>query len=236
MITCLIIDDEPFARDALCDQLAQHAELAVIGQCSNAIEAMQLITKLKPQLIFVDIQMPKITGLEMVAMLDPDTMPRVVFVTAYDEYAIKAFENHAFDYLLKPVDEKRLQTTINRVKKDLAPRSLELILPKQLEHVPCYCGNRLKVINVDEVEFAFSDLSGIHVTTCLEQVHTHLTLKVLEEKTHLVRCHKQYLVAPNAISEILVQENGAEVLTHSGKRVPVSRRFLKPLKQLFGFH
>ncbi|MCL1041472.1 two-component system response regulator BtsR [Shewanella marisflavi] len=236
MITCLIIDDEPFARDALDDQLSAYPDIQVIGQCSNAIEGMQAIGKLKPQLIFVDIQMPKISGLEMVAMLDPDSMPRVVFVTAFDEYAIKAFDNHAFDYLLKPVDEARLATTIARVRRDLHQQPLDAVLPTQLEHVPCYCGNRLKVINVEEVEFAFSDLSGIHVNTGHEQVHTHLTLKVLEEKTDLVRCHKQYLVSPQAISEIVILENGAEVLTHSGKTVPVSRRFLKPLKQLFGFH
>lgn len=236
MIRCLIIDDEPFARDALQELLNVYDDIEVIGQCANAIEAMQSISKLKPDLIFLDIQMPKITGLEMVAMLDPDTMPRVVFVTAYDEYAIQAFDNHAFDYLLKPIDEARLQTSIHRLRKDLTQPSLSAILPTTLEHVPCYCGNRLKVINVSDVECAFSDLSGIHVTTANEQVHTHLTLKVLEEKTALVRCHKQYLVAPHAISEIVMQENGADVITHSGKTIPVSRRFLKPLKQLFGFH
>lgn len=235
MITCLIIDDEPFARESLHDLLSVYDDINVIAQCSNAIEAMQSIAKLKPNLIFVDIQMPKISGLEMVAMLDPDTMPRIVFVTAYDEYAIKAFDNHAFDYLLKPVDESRLLTTLNRIRKEQVQRSLAPVLPTLLEHLPCYCGNRLKVINVDEVEFAFSDLSGIHVVTRLEQVHTHLTLKVLEEKTELVRCHKQYLIAPHAISEIIMQESGAEVLTHSGRHVPVSRRFLKPLKQIFGF-
>ncbi|QYJ84788.1 two-component system response regulator BtsR [Shewanella mesophila] len=235
MITCLIIDDEPFARESLSDLLSVHQDIDVIDHCCNAIEAMQSIAKYKPELIFVDIQMPKISGLEMVAMLDPDTMPKVVFVTAYDEYAIKAFDNHAFDYLLKPIDEARLQTTIERIRKEQVQRSLAAVLPTQLEHVPCYCGNRLKVINVDDVEFAFSDLTGIHVTTSQEQVHTHLTLKVLEEKTELVRCHKQYLVAPHAISEIIVQENGAEIVTHSGKQIPVSRRFLKPLKQIFGF-
>ncbi|MCL1050925.1 two-component system response regulator BtsR [Shewanella abyssi] len=235
MITALIIDDEHYAREELADLLSESSDIEIIGQCSNAIEALQMITKLKPQLIFLDIQMPRITGIELIGMLDPDIMPRIVFVTAYDEFAIKAFDNHAFDYLLKPIDEKRLQQTLNRVRKDLKPRSVSIITPEQLAHLPCYSGSKLKVISIKEVEFVFSDLSGVHVATDKEQVHTHLTLKVLEEKTSLIKCHRQYLISPEAISEIEIQETGAEVTTVSGAKVPVSRRYLKPLKQIFGF-
>ena len=235
MITSLIIDDELFAREELADLLSESSDIEIIGQCSNAIEALQMITKLKPQLIFLDIQMPRITGIELIGMLDPDIMPRIVFVTAYDEFAIKAFDNHAFDYLLKPIDEKRLQQTLNRVRKDLQPKSVSIIAPEQLTHLPCYTGSKLKVVSIKEVEFVFSDLSGVHVATDKEQAHTHLTLKVLEEKTSLIKCHRQYLISPEAISEIDVQETGAEVTTVSGAKVPVSRRYLKPLKQMFGF-
>jgi len=235
VITSLIIDDELFAREELADLLSEHADVEIIGQCRNAVEALQMITKLKPQLIFLDIQMPRITGIELIGMLDPDIMPRIVFVTAYDEFAIKAFDNHAFDYLLKPIDERRLQQTLNRVRKDLQPKSVSILAPKQLTHLPCHTGSKLKVISIKEVEFVFSDLSGVHVATDKEQVHTHLTLKVLEEKTSLIKCHRQYLISPEAISEIEVQETGAEVTTVSGAKVPVSRRYLKPLKQMFGF-
>ncbi|QQX79209.1 two-component system response regulator BtsR [Shewanella sp. KX20019] len=235
MITSLIIDDEHYAREELADLLSENSDIEIIGQCSNAIEALQMITKLKPQLIFLDIQMPRITGIELIGMLDPDIMPRIVFVTAYDEFAIKAFDNHAFDYLLKPIDEKRLQQTLNRVRIDLKPRSVSILTPELLTHLPCYSGSKLKVISIKEVEFAFSDLSGVHVATDKEQVHTHLTLKVLEEKTSLIKCHRQYLISPEAISEIEIQETGAEVTTASGAKVPVSRRYLKPLKQIFGF-
>ncbi|WP_299789793.1 two-component system response regulator BtsR [uncultured Shewanella sp.] len=235
MITSLIIDDELFAREELADLLSENADIEIVGQCSNAIEALQMITKLKPQLIFLDIQMPKITGIELIGMLDPEIMPRIVFVTAYDEYAIKAFDNHAFDYLLKPIDEKRLQQTLNRVRKDLQPKPVNDIAPQQLAHLPCYTGNRLKVVPIKEVEFVFSDLGGVHVATDKEQAHTHLTLKVLEEKSPLLKCHRQYLISPEAISEIEVQDTGGEITTVSGAKVPVSRRYLKPLKQVFGF-
>lgn len=235
MITSMIVDDELFAREELLDLLSEHQDIDIVGQCSNAIEALQMISKHKPQLLFLDIQMPKITGMELIGMLDPDNMPYVVFVTAFDEYAIKAFDNHAFDYLLKPIDEERLSQTINRVRKDLSPKPVEVLAPKILTHLPCYTGTRLKVLPLSEVEYIFSDLSGIHIATSKELVHTHLTLKVLEEKTSLVRCHRQYLIKPDAVSEIEVQESGAEVITLSGAKVPVSRRYLKPLKQLFGF-
>lgn len=235
MITCLIVDDEPFAQEELAELLLQAGDIEILGQCGNAIEAMQAIAKLKPQLLFLDIQMPRISGMELIAMLDPDNMPRVVFVTAYDEFAVKAFDNHAFDYLLKPLDEKRLSQTLDKLRRDLRPQSLSAIAPQQLQHLPCFSGNRLKVVPVTEVEFVFSDLGGVHVATAREKVHTQLTLKLLEEKTPLLRCHRQYLVAPTAIAEIELLETGAEVTTRSGAKIPVSRRFLKPLKQLFGY-
>lgn len=235
MIKALIIDDEHFARAELADLLSSYEGIQVIGQCSNAIEALQKINTLKPDLIFLDIQMPRITGLELIGMLDPETMPRVVFVTAFDEYAVKAFDNNAFDYLLKPIDEQRLAQTIQRVKKDVTPKNVEILAPEQFSHLPCYCGSKLKVIATKDVDYIFSDLSGVHVATSRELVHTQLTLKVLELKTPLIRCHRQYLINPAAIAEIELQDTGAEVTTLSADKVPVSRRYLKPLKQLFGF-
>ncbi len=235
MITCLIVDDELFAREELVDLLGQEHDIQIVGQCANAIEALQSITKEKPQLIFLDIQMPRISGMELIAMLDPDDMPKIVFVTAYDEFAVKAFDNHAFDYLLKPIDADRLSKTLTRVRKNLTPQAMDSITPKSLEHIPCYSGNKLKVIAIQDVEYVFSDLSGIHVASTKGKVHTQLTLKVFEEKTPLVRCHRQYLISPKAIAEIELLDTGAEVTTHLGDKVPVSRRYLKSLKQLFGF-
>lgn len=235
MINCLIVDDELFAREELADLLGQEHDIQIVGQCANAIEALQSITKEKPQLIFLDIQMPRISGMELIAMLDPDDMPKIVFVTAYDEFAVKAFDNHAFDYLLKPIDADRLSKTLTRVRKNLTPQAMDSITSKSLEHIPCYSGNKLKVIAIQDVEYVFSDLSGIHVASTKGKVHTQLTLKVFEEKTPLVRCHRQYLISPKAIAEIELLDTGAEVTTHLGDKVPVSRRYLKSLKQLFGF-
>lgn len=126
MISCILVDDEPFAREALAELLVRHPDVNIVAQASNAIEAIQAINQHKPALLFLDIQMPRISGMELLAMLDKDTMPRVVFVTAFDEYAIKAFELHAFDYLLKPIDDARLANTMDRVRKDQRPHDVKI--------------------------------------------------------------------------------------------------------------
>ncbi|WP_418358647.1 two-component system response regulator BtsR [Shewanella basaltis] len=235
MISCLIIDDEPFARQEVADLLDKHDDINILGQCANAIEALQQINLLKPDLIFVDIQMPRINGMELIAMLNPEQTSRAVFITAFDEYAIKAFDNNAFDYLLKPIDETRFNRTLDKVRNNMTPQPMANILPSQLPHLPCYSGSKLKVVATADVEFIVSDVGGIHVYSAKGVSHTQLTLKALEEKTMLFRCHKQYLLSLNAISEIDITDTGAEVTTHLGAKVPVSRRYLKDLKQLLGF-
>ncbi len=236
MIRTLLIDDEPLAREELAILLEAHDDIEIVGEANNAVEGMARINQLKPDLVFLDIQMPKITGMEMLAMLDPATMPRVVFVTAYDQHAVAAFEKNAFDYLLKPVAESRLSTTLERVRAAQSPQNLEPVLGNRIRHLPCYQRNTLKVVRIDQVEYVFSDLSGVHVATAEETSHTQLTLKVLEERSGLIRCHRQYLVNPEAIAAITLQEGGyGEIETHSGQKLPVSRRYMKALKQTFGF-
>lgn len=109
MIKVLIVDDEPLARENLRVFLQEQSDIEIVGECSNAVEGIGAVHKLRPDVLFLDIQMPRISGLEMVGMLDPEHRPYIVFLTAFDEYAIKAFEEHAFDYLLKPIDEARLE-------------------------------------------------------------------------------------------------------------------------------
>ncbi|MDO6526432.1 two-component system response regulator BtsR [Motilimonas sp. 1_MG-2023] len=235
MIRYLIIDDEPLARDELKHLLEQESEFEFVGEAANAIAGLSLINKLKPDLIFLDIQMPKITGLELASMLDDNQLPRIVFVTAYDEYAIKAFEKKAFDYILKPIEVSRLQQTLTRLKQDHTPKPMLFDDKPNLTVLPCYYHHTIKLIQLSEVEYVMSDHSGIHVITATGQSHTHLTLKTLEEKSALLRCHKQYLIAEQAIKEIQLHENAsADIITPSGHKVPVSRRYLKAIKHHFG--
>ncbi|WP_439842675.1 two-component system response regulator BtsR [Aeromonas taiwanensis] len=232
MIRILIVDDEPYAREELTELLGGEPDIEILDMATNAIEALPMIQRLKPDVVFLDIQMPKLSGMELVAMLDP--LPRIVFVTAFDDYAIQAFEENAFDYLLKPVEPARLAKTLGRLRQDLTPQPVGN-LALTIRHIPGYLHNRVRLLPTSQVEYAFSDLGGVHVACQGELFHTQLTLKSLEEKTPLLRCHRQYLVAPAAIFEIQLLENQlAEIVTPSGARVPVSRRYLKELKEELG--
>jgi two-component system LytT family response regulator len=106
VLKVLIVDDEPLARENLRVLLESASDIEIVGECANAVEAIGAVHKLRPDVLFLDIQMPRISGLEMVGMLDPEHRPYIVFLTAFDEYAVKAFEEHAFDYLLKPIEAR----------------------------------------------------------------------------------------------------------------------------------
>ncbi|MCG6200570.1 two-component system response regulator BtsR [Psychromonas antarctica] len=239
MLKAIVIDDELYAREELIALLKETQQIEIVASCHNAIEGLQKVNCLKPDVIFLDIQMPQISGLEMLSMLDPDTMPKVVFVTAYDEYALKAFEDNAFDYILKPVEPSRLAITLTRLKSIVGPTDFTPLLQKQLELIPCAGYNRILLLKPEEIELAYSDQSGVHVicSADLKNVNSttcSLSLKVLEEKTCLIRCHRQYLVNPTAIREIKLLDNSlAEIITCNGAIAPVSRRYLKALKDRF---
>ncbi|WGL27004.1 two-component system response regulator BtsR [Pectobacterium brasiliense] len=236
MLKAIIIDDEQLAREELSLLLENESDITIIAQCSNALEAIPAIHRLQPDVIFLDIQMPKVSGLELVAMLDPENMPYVVFVTAYDEYAVRAFEEHAFDYLLKPLDAQRLSKTLKRLRRGVSVnKNVQIISEPLLRHIPCNGHNRIFLLKIEEVEYLCSELSGVHVVGVSQSGYTQLSLKTLEEKTPFVRCHRQYMVNTEQLKEIQLMENGAaEVLTHTGKHIPVSRRYLKLLKEKLG--
>jgi len=239
MLKAIIIDDELYAREELNELLIESQQVEVIAQCSNAIEGLKAINSLKPDVIFLDIHMPQITGLELLSMLDPVNMPKVVFVTAYDEYAVKAFEDNAFDYLLKPVESARLHKTLQRInlinEQKLEKPNYSPIISQKLELIPCSGFNRILLLTPDEIEIAMSEQTGVHLLTDNDKFTASLSLKVLEEKTDLIRCHRQYLINPTCIREIKLLDNGsADIVTKSNHQAPVSRRYLKVIKDRFG--
>ncbi|TXT40087.1 MAG: two-component system LytT family response regulator [Comamonadaceae bacterium] len=232
MLNALIIDDEALAREELKALLAEHPDVEVMGECGNAIEGLAAIHRLHPDVVFLDIQMPRVSGLEMVGMIAAEALPQIVFVTAYDEHALKAFEEHAADYLLKPIDPQRLAKTLDWLRSGAraAPTSMEALTPA-LRHIPCVALNRIVLLGLDEVEFVHTELSGVRVVGSTRQGITELTLKMLQERTPLLRCHRQYLVNLDHVAEIVLQDNGAaDISTRSGQKVPVSRRYLRELK------
>jgi two-component system LytT family response regulator len=165
-------------------------------------------------------------------MVTQEIMPHVVFVTAYDQYSLKAFEEKTLDYLLKPVDPERLARTVAKLQQTIGENRRPSYQPEEIRRIPCLLGNRIKLIDLDEVEFIATTIAGIQTATADAEYFTEVTLKVLEERTQLFRCHKQYLVNLDSIGEIILLEAGlATIITRSGKRIPVSRRYLKLIKK-----
>ncbi|MGR4049966.1 two-component system response regulator BtsR [Kosakonia cowanii] len=238
MLRVLIVDDEPLAREMLRSLLQEERDIEVVGECGNAIEGIGAVHTLRPDVLFLDIQMPRISGLEMVGMLDPGNRPYVVFLTAFDEYAVQAFEEHAFDYLLKPIETQRLTKTLNRLRHDRGMQDVSLLAENQqpLKFIPCTGHSRIWLLQMEEVAFVSSRMSGVYVTSHEgKEGFTELTLRTLESRTPLVRCHRQYLVNMAFLKEIRLEDNGqAELLLRDGLTVPVSRRYLKNLKEALG--
>ena len=232
MLTALIIDDEAPSRDELKALLASAPDIEILDECANAIEGLAAIHRLRPDVVFLDIQMPRINGLEMVGMIDPAALPLIVFVTAFDEHALKAFEEHATDYLLKPIDPQRLARTLDWLRSG-TPQAAR-ILPNAdiaLRQIPCVARNRILLIPLEEVDYVHTDNCGTRVVATDRQGNTDLTLKLLQERTPLLRCHRQYLVNPSRIAEIELHDNGGgEIVMRNGLRVPVSRRHLREIK------
>jgi two-component system, LytTR family, response regulator len=238
VIRALIVDDEPYARDELALMLAEHPDIEVIDACNNAVEALRVINRAKPDVVFVDVQMPRISGMELAGMLDPDTMPRIVFVTAHDQYAVAAFEENAFDYLLKPLEPARLAKTLARIRETFNGHVVPTgpILPA-LTQIPCFLGDRIRLVRLEDVEYVYSDMTGVHVVTAEGETLTDLTLTVLEKRSDLVRCHRQCLIRLANAREIRLLDNGlGEISTTSGKTVAVSRRHLRELRERIGLH
>ncbi len=232
MITALVVDDELHAREEMQALLEQTNVIEVIGSCSNGIDALKAINTLRPQVLFLDIQMPVISGFELLNMVHQDIMPHVVFVTAYDQYSLQAFEEKTLDYLLKPVDSERLAKTITKLSRTIVEKSEPVYQAEQIHRIPCSFGNRIKLTPLAEVEFVSTDGGGVQINTKDSTCFTEVTLKVLEERTPFLRCHKQFLINLDGVNEIILLDAGrAKIKTHSGKLIPVSRHFLKRIKK-----
>jgi two-component system LytT family response regulator len=236
MLRALIVDDEIYSREEMEALLMETGAFTICGKCANAIEAMQAIQREKPDVLFLDVQMPVLNGFELLSMIDEKVMPSVVFVTAHDEYALKAFEENALDYLLKPVEKERLVKTVEKLRKRSGGEVKPHLPGPDISKIPCLTASKIKLINTTDVEVVRSDETGVHVLCSAGEFYTELTLQVLEDKTKLVRCHKQYLVNMDRVDEIVLRDNLlADIKTKSGRLVPISRRYLRLLREQWHF-
>lgn len=237
----LIVDDESPARDKLRRWLAEQADLSVVGECADGLEAAASIASLQPDAVFLDIQMPGLSGLEVAAQLEPAHAPLIVFVTAFDEHAIKAFELNAIDYLLKPYDKDRLLKTLARIRARPADGSTRAAVATARAQTQSHdrllvpVGETLQLIDSSTVEWLEASDNYVQVHTVARSYLLRRTLHDLLEQLgdqQFARIHKSAAVNIAAVKAFTPLFKGDyEVQLRNGKVLRLSRRYKD---QLFG--
>ncbi len=232
-IKTVIVDDEELARKVLFEFLATHGEIEIVAECANGFEAVKAVTELTPDLIFLDIQMPKLNGFEVLELIGTDRA--IVFVTAFDEYALRAFEIHAVDYLLKPFAAERFETALQRVKQRLGgklPVPTELATsarpPAQyLERLVVKDGTRVYVIPVSKLDFAEAQDDYVALSTEGKKHLKQQTISSLEtalDPQRFLRIHRSYIVNLERVTKIEpYSKDNYVVVLGGGQQLPVSR-------------
>lgn len=242
-ITCLIVDDEKLARDLLAEYLEEIPSVNVIGQCSKGKDAVKMIDELKPQLIFLDVQMPSMTGFDVLEAITHN--PYVIFSTAYDQYAIQAFEKDALDYLLKPVDESRFTKAVNRAierieKDETNIDSLINTINKGKDEAfssHIFVQKSEKLLNIPVTDIVHLEASGDYtvLTTSSNQFLSSTGISKLEQKLNpevFIRIHRSTIINLEKLKEIEKHFNGGLVVKmENGKTFPVSRTYAKEIKK-----
>lgn len=244
MIRTLIIDDEPLARQLIRTFLADDKEVEIIGECENGFDGFKMINELKPDLIFLDIMMPKLTGFEMLELLDDQ--PAVIFSTAYDEYAIKAFEQNALDYLLKPYSKDRLGEALTKAKRNLVSQTSEPVKGRievepgeKLNRVAVRNGSKIHILGTDSIQYleAMDDYVKIHASegSFLKQQ----TMKYFENhlsEHDFLRIHRSFIVQLRQVIKLepMGKDTHAAILK-DGTSLSVSRAGYARLKEVLKF-
>jgi len=245
MSKVIIIDDEPLARSIVKEYLQKHPQLELVQECNDGLEGLKAIQQHNPDLIFLDIQMPKINGFEMLELIE--NPPSVIFTTAFDEYAIKAFEAHAIDYLLKPFDQKRFDKAVEKwlsQKNISSEKNTQELLetasqsPAQSQRIVVKNGSKIKIIPVQDVFYleAADDYVKIHTKEgyFLKNKTMNHFEQVLDTQ-HFVRSHRSYIINIQQITRIDPYEKDNHVaILRSGAQVPVSRNGYVKLRQVLG--
>ncbi|HWY27313.1 MAG TPA: LytTR family DNA-binding domain-containing protein [Candidatus Angelobacter sp.] len=247
----VIVDDEALARQVLREFLGLHPEIEVVAECANGFEAVKAVTELKPDLLFLDIQMPKLDGFEVLELIDHDMA--IVFVTAFDNYAIKAFEVHAVDYLLKPYGADRFEAALGRAKLRMGDKSRggivapessgnsETSVPPPLadlaaaarppaqyiQRVPVRDGTRVFIIPVDKLDYA--EAQDDYVSLCAEgkkhlKQQTISSLEAALDPSRFMRIHRSFIVNLERVARVepYAKDSHVAVLLN-GTQLPVSR-------------
>jgi two-component system, LytTR family, response regulator len=244
MMKCVIIDDEPLARSLVKEYLGSWKEIEVAAECNDGFEGVKAIMQHKPSLIFLDVQMPKISGFEMLELLDP--APPVIFTTAFDEYAIKAFESHAIDYLLKPFSKERFDNAVKKwldgkSKNESAGTSIQNELLKtgeETERIVIKINGEIRIVPAKEIFYieAYDDYVKIFTKDdwFLKKKTMNYFEKTLDPK-QFVRAHRSFILNLSQLTKIEPYEKeGHLVIMKNGAKIPVSRSGYQNLKTVLG--
>lgn len=249
-IRALIVDDEPLARARLRTLLSEEADVEVVGECGDGLEAVAAVQDLTPELVFLDVQMPTLDGFGVVEALDPGALPVIVFVTAYDRYALQAFEVHALDYLLKPFDRDRFQKALERARAELqrsgsAETSQKLLamledkaVRKPLERLIIKSAGRVFFLRTEEIDWIEAAGNYVRLHVGAEAHLLRETMNGLEGRLdpgHFLRIHRSTIVNVDRIQELQAWFHGDYlVILRDGTQLTLSRGYRQKVQERFG--
>ena len=241
----LIVDDEPLARRGLRRLLESEPDVEIVGEAASGTAAVDAIAALKPELVFLDIQMPEMDGLEVVAAVTPEKMPAVVFVTAYDRYALDAFDLNAADYVLKPVDPERFARALARARQrlasgdrgDLERRLMRLLASRpQPERLAVRSAGKIQFVTVDDIDWINAEDNYVRIYAAGKTYLMRETVGGIEARldpAKFMRIRRSTIVRIERIKEIRPLMNGTfELLLEDGTRVTSARRFRESIEKL----
>jgi two-component system LytT family response regulator len=243
MTKVIIIDDEPLARSIIIEYLQSYPQIEVVQESADGFQGIKAIMQHQPDLVFLDVQMPKINGFEMLELLDQP--PSVIFTTAFDEYAIKAFDSHAIDYLLKPFSKERFDKALQRWSDQKNTiQNQELLLetvgrsPQQSQRIVVKTGGKIQIIPVQDIDYleAADDYVKIHTKKGVflkNKTMTHFDQAL--DKQHFVRTHRSFIINVLLINRIDPSEKDNHIaVLQSGARIPVSKTGYAKLREILG--
>ncbi len=245
-IKIVIVEDERISNDELKYIVSKDKRFKVVGQAYDGINALKLIENEEPEVVFIDINIPGKSGIELaeeVKELLPDVI--LIFLTAYENYAIKAFELKIYDYILKPYDEKRIMESLNCALSTINNKNESSIInildkleqTKNIKRIPCENNGRIILIDVSKISFCYSEGEKNYVKTDKEIYYTTKTLQELGGKTNFFRCHRSYIVNLEKVKEVYPWFNGTYKLiidNTDSDEIPVSRLHVKEVKMALG--
>lgn len=244
-IRVLIVDDESLARQITKGYLAAYPHIEIIGECSNGFDAIKVIAEEKPDIVFLDIQMPKITGFEMLELIEDP--PVIIFTTAYDHFAIKAFEVNAADYILKPFSEERFKEALDKSFIHLRDRFQQKAVIKnlidhndqkdeKLERVVIKDGPKINIVPVDRIKFIEAQDDYVMIYTDESKYLKQKTMKFFEDhldENMFIRIHRSYIINIDSIKHLELHEKDSyRIILKNEKFLPVSKTGLTKLKSI----